>query len=108
MGWIYDAKRNVRYEESKEQEEERIRRARIGMKMAEKKALAEQEDKRKRGYCARCGLLLPLNGVCECGCKERRKPHIPPALPRNEIIDHKRGLVKGGYVHPAILAMYNK
>lgn len=108
MATIYDPIRNVSYEESEEQANERARIARIGMRIAERKALAEQEDKRKRGYCARCGLLLPLTGRCECGCTEKRKPYTPPAPVRNEIVDHKRGLVKGGYVNPAILAMYNK
>lgn len=108
MSMVYDAKRNVLYEESLEQAQERVRRALIGMRIAEKKALAKEADVRKRGYCARCGLLLPVSGICECGCTERRKPYIPPAPKRNEVVDHKRGLVKGGFVNPGILAMYNK
>lgn len=108
MAMIYDAKRNILCEEPKEVEEERLRKVRAGMMAQEMKALAEQADKRKRGYCARCGLLLPLTGKCECGCTEKRKPYTPPTPARNEKIDYKRGFVKGGYVNPAILAMYNK
>lgn len=107
MAWIYDAKRNIKYEETEEQEAERIRKARIGMRIAEQKALAEEEDKRNRGYCPRCRILLPLNGKCDM-CGYIKKKNTTPAYVRNEIIDPKRGLVKGGYVHPSILAMYNK
>ena len=109
MAQIYDVKRNVAYEESAEQEDERLRKILAGIWASKKEAERIERDKFKRGYCARCGLLLPLGGKCDnCGCTERRKPYIPPTPPRNEIVDHRRGMVKGGYVNPAILKMYDK
>jgi hypothetical protein len=103
MAWVYDIKRNVKYEESQEQENERVRKARVGMRIAEEKAQKIEADKERRGYCAKCKCLMPLSGVCDI-CHGTKK--MPP--PRLDTIDHKRGLVKGGYVNPTILKMYDK
>lgn len=109
MAQIYDVKTNVAYDETTEQENERLKKI-LGRLFAQEREIQRVEkDKAKRGYCARCGMLLPLSGRCDnCGCTEKRKPYIPPTPPRNEIVDHRRGMVKGGYVNPAILKMYDK
>lgn len=103
MAQIYDVKRNIAYDETEEQENERLRKTRIGLRIAEEKAQRIEADKERRGYCARCKCLMPLSGICDV-CHGTKK--APP--PRLDVIDHKRGLVKGGYVNPTILKMYDK
>lgn len=115
MAQLYDHRRNIIWDETEDEANERLRKARIGMKIADEKAKAIEMDKKRRGYCKRCGLLLPLSGICECGCRERREirqgVHAPSpahADPNYNTINHKAGKVKGGWVHPGILAMYDK
>lgn len=109
MSTIYDVKKNIQWEETPEQEDERARKARIGLRIADRKAKEREADIRKRGFCARCGCLLPLTGRCDnCGCTEKKELHFPPLPKRIETIDHSKGLVKGGYVNPTILKMYDK
>lgn len=107
MAQRYDIRRNIIWDEDEEEVERRKNLIRRAMLAQELKAQEIERDKKARGYCARCGLLLPLTGRCgNCGCEEKRKPYIPPLPKRNEVIDHNKGLVKGGYVNPLILKMY--
>ena len=102
MAQMYDKVRNMIWDETPEEEADRKTKAVKGLQIADRKAKAIEEDKRKRGYCKRCGLLLPVSGICECGCREKRKEV------QKDVINHKTGQVKGGWVHPGILALYDK
>ena len=54
---------------------ERLRtrqRLAFAMKMREKEAQDNYDREHKNGYCPHCGMLIPLNGECDCGYTIRR------------------------------------
>ena len=44
----------------------------FAMKMREKEAQDNYDREHKNGYCPHCGMLIPLNGECDCGYTIRR------------------------------------
>lgn len=91
MGLIWDKRHNVYVEESKLEAEARAKRARNAIRMMEVELEAMEANKKRRGFCPKCRLLLPESGRCGCGYQKDTS-----------------GMqnVYKGYVNPAILATY--
>ena len=99
MSLIYDKKHNIFYREedvlTPREIDERKKRIKNALRMADAKIESIERDKPRRGYCPKCRELLPLSGQCHCGYKKPSGPIVTGS-----------GKVNKGYVNPQILKMY--
>lgn len=60
--------RKVIHLEDEKRSEDELRKARNAIRMMEAKLAALEADKKRRGYCPDCHLLLTIHGRCgKCG-----------------------------------------
>ena len=57
-------RKSVRIELSEKEAETRANRIRYAMSLKDKEIMAKEADMKRRGYCPKCHLVLPLTKYC--------------------------------------------